>query len=109
VFIHGVTSLSALGNIIPAVSESATRMALRFAWQAGCALYACYGAGTAVAEEIEIAHHEERRRILADRAVAHGDEHVIKFTEACLRRNALSPSPTYVSAVHSALSLLPPR
>ena len=107
VFIHGVTSLSALGNIIPAVSETTARTALHFAWQAGCALYACYGTGAAVAEDI--AQDGERKRILVDRAVAHGDEHVIKFTEACLRRNALSPSPAYVAAVDSALSLLPPR
>jgi hypothetical protein len=107
VFIHGVTSLSALGNIIPAVSETTARTALRFAWQSGCALYACYGSGVCMAEEI--AHRAEDKRIFVDRAVAHGDEHVIKFTEACLQRYSLSPSPAYVSAIYSALSLLPPR
>src|SRR5437667_3206376 len=43
VFIHGVTSLAALGGIIPYVGETAARSALRYAWQAGCALYACFG------------------------------------------------------------------
>ena len=107
VFIHGVTSLSALANIIPAVSQTTARAALRYSWQSGCALYACFGGGTAMAEEIE--HREEDERRLVDRAVAHGDEHVIKFTEACLRRHALGPSPVYVSAVDSALTMLPPR
>lgn len=107
VFIHGVTSLSALGNIIPAVNETTARAALRYAWQSGCALYACFGSGTAIAEQIE--YRTEDERTMVDRALAHGDEHVIKFTEACLRRHLLGPSPAYVSAIGSALCLLPLR
>jgi len=106
VFIHGVTSLSALGNIIPAVSEITARAALPYAWQSGCALYACFGGGTAVTEEIE--HWEGNARRLVDRALANGDEHVIKFTEACLHRHSLGPSPAYFAAVDSAIRILSP-
>jgi hypothetical protein len=107
VFIHGVTSLSALGNIIPAVSEITARAALPYAWHSACALYACFGGGTAMAEEI--AHREGDDARLVDQALANGDEHLIKFTEACLHRHFLGPSPAYFAAVDSALGTLPPR
>ena len=107
VFIHGVTSLAALGSIIPEVSDRTARAGLRYAWQSGCGLYACFGGSTAVAQDIETREHDEDD--LVDRALANGDEHVIKFTEACLRRYALGPSPAYFSAVDSALAIMPSR
>ncbi|MFG2181974.1 hypothetical protein ACGFLS_25110 [Streptomyces abikoensis] len=39
---------------------------------------------------------------LAARAAEHGDEHVIKFTEACLREHALRPDPRYLAAAYAA-------
>ena len=107
VFIHGVTSLAALGSIIPEVSDRTARAGLRYAWQSACGLYACFGGNMAVAQDIEKREHEEDD--LVDRALANGDEHVIKFTEACLRRHALGPSPAYFAAVDSALTIIQPR
>jgi Questin oxidase-like len=107
VFIHGVTSLAALGNIVQQVSDSTARQALRYAWQTGCGLYACFGDTIAIAREIE--PQDQDADSLIDRAVANGDEHVIKFTEACLRRCAISPSPAYLAAVDSALARIPSR
>src|SRR5271166_5672766 len=78
-FIHGVTSPAALGNIAPQISDRTARTALRYAWQSGCGLYACFGGGTAMAEGIEPRQEDEDK--LVDLAIAHGDEHVIKFTE----------------------------
>jgi hypothetical protein len=106
-FIHGVTSPAALGNIAPQVSDRTTRAALRYAWQSGCALYACFGGDSAMAENIE--PREENEDELIDRAIAHGDEHVIKFTEACLRRHALRPSPVYFAAVDHVRGMIPRR
>ena len=40
---------------------------------------------------------------LAERAVAHGDEHAIKLAEACLARNEVRPDPAYLAAIESAL------
>ena len=90
-FIHGVTSHAALGNIAPYDSDASARSALRYAWQTGCALYACYGSGTAK----PTLGPSENRGGADHRAVANGDEHVIKFTEACLSRYAHDPSPAY--------------
>jgi hypothetical protein len=107
VFIHGVTSLAALANIVPEVSDRTARAGLRYAWQSGCGLYACFGGGTAMARDIEA--HEEEEDDVIDRALANGDEHVIKFTEACLRRHSLGPSPAYFSAIDNVLHTIPSR
>lgn len=95
-FIHGVTSHAALGHVAAQVSDATARATLRYAWQTGCGLYACFGGATATADHVEPCDAEEDD--LVDRAVANGDEHVIKFTEACLSRHALSPSPAYPAA-----------
>jgi hypothetical protein len=106
VFIHGVTSLAALGSIIPYISGTTAGSALRFAWQSGCALYACFGT-SAMAEDI--GRCTQNAETLVDRAVSNGDEHVIKFTEACLRRDGLAPSPAYRAAVDRTLSTIQRR
>jgi hypothetical protein len=106
-FIHGVTSPAALGNIAPEISEQTARAALRYAWQSGCALYACFGGETAMAEDIEPRKADADE--LVERAIAHGDEHVIKFTEACLRRHTLSPLPVYIAAADHVIGMIPRR
>ncbi|HYU11035.1 MAG TPA: hypothetical protein VEK82_00560 [Stellaceae bacterium] len=103
-FVHGVTSLAALGHIAPHVGDTAARSLLRYGWQTGCGLYACYGGVTAFAEDIAPAGEDPDS--LIERALANGDEHVIKFTEACLARHALAPSPAYPAAVAQVLTLI---
>ncbi|MBV8573921.1 MAG: DUF4243 domain-containing protein [Acetobacteraceae bacterium] len=103
VFVHGVTSLTALGGMIPYISETTVHSALRYAWQSGCALYACFGTSAMAADLEPCAQNAET---LIDRALANGDEHVIKFTDACLRRDALVPSPAYRAAVDHALGTM---
>jgi hypothetical protein len=41
--------------------------------------------------------------------VEHGDEHVIKFTEAALREHALRPDPRFAAAVLAAHDRIEPR
>ena len=104
VFIHGVTSLAALGHIAPQVGDATARRLLRYGWQAGCGLYACFGNGADGGAEI--APSDEDAPSLIDRALAHGDEHVIKFTEACLDRDARDSSPAYRAAAAHVLSAI---
>ena len=106
VFIHGITSATALGHLLPHLSEANRRAALRFAWQAGAALYAAFGARPEPARDVE--PPRDSLETLAARAVEHGDEHAIKLTEACLARNAIRPDPAYLAAIESSLHLLPP-
>jgi len=106
-FIHGVTSPAALGNIAPLVGDRTARAALRYAWQSGCGLYACFGGETAMARDVVPPEADEDE--LVERAIAHGDEHVIKFTEACLHRHRLDPSPIYLAAVDHVRGMIPQR
>ena len=104
VFIHGVTSAAALRNMIPYLGAQTARDAARFAWQAGCALYATFGRTPAPASEIE--PPRESNDTLIDMAIANGDEHAIKFTEACIREDAINPSPAYLAAARHAIDML---
>ncbi len=106
-FIHGVTSPAAVGNIAPQVSDRTARVAVRYAWQSGCALYACFGGDKAMLGDLDPGEVDEDE--LVDRAVAHVDEHVIKFTEACLHRHAVAPSPVYLAAVDHVRGMIPQR
>ena len=107
VFIHGVTSLAALSNIAPEVSEATTRAMLRYAWQTGCALYSCFGNETALDQAISVQEREDSL-VIAD-AIANGDEHVIKFTEACVSRHAVDSSPAHYAAIDLARRMIPQR
>ena len=40
----------------------------------------------------------------AHRAVASGDEHAIKFREACLREHRISGDPAFIAAVRDAVN-----
>ena len=106
VFIHGITSATALGHLLPHLSPANRRAGMRFAWQAGAALYAAFGTRPEPALEVE--PPRDSAETLAERAVAHGDEHAIKLAEACLARNEIRPDPAYLAAIESALRLLPP-
>jgi hypothetical protein len=106
VFIHGVTSIAALGNLLPHLQDATARTALRYAWQSSCALYSAFGAQPAPAGDIESPRVDGEE--LVEQAVAHGDEHAIKFTEACLHHHALRGSPAYLAAARHALDVLPP-
>jgi hypothetical protein len=105
VFIHGVTSIAALGHVLPHVHDVTRRAALRFAWQSSCALYATFGSRPE--PEGRIVPPGDDTQGLVDRAVAHGDEHAIKFTEACLHQHSRSPSAAYLAAARHALGILP--
>jgi len=103
VFIHGVTGATALRSLLPHLPGTTAREAIRYLWQAGCALYAAFGTAPAPRE---IEPPRESRDALVDRAIASHDEHAIKFTEACLREHDLNPSPAYLAAARHAIGML---
>ena len=59
--------------------------------QSGCAFYACFGRDTVMLKDVE--PREQDQDELVNHADAHGDEHVVEFTEARLYRHALGASP----------------
>ncbi len=104
VFIHGVTSITTIGHLLPCLSARETGRLLRFGWQASAALYAAFGrlppVDSAAAPSTSMAR-------LAKHAADHGDEHVIKFTEACLWNHARRPSSAFLAAAEHAQQMLP--
>ena len=104
-FIHGVTGPSAVRLLLPHVAAPVQASLVRYAWQAAAGFYAALGrppATPAASDKLPSADD------LTDRAVANGDEHAIKFTEACLREHALLPRPVFLEAARDATARLRP-
>ena len=102
-FVHAVTGPSAARLLLPHADEAGARALMRYAWQAAAALYVAMGdRGSEPLPEADPLD----AATLVDRAVANGDEHAIKLTEACLREDALGPRPVYRQAAQDALSRL---
>ena len=100
-YIHAVTGPSAIRLLLPHLDANARSALLRYGWQGASALYAASGGkwtGPLAAPASKISRDD-----LVDQAVATGDEHAIKFTEACLREYALNPKPVYLGAARAAV------
>jgi hypothetical protein len=102
-FIHAVTGPSAIRLLLPHLDAASHPMLLRYAWQAAAGLYAALGRPSPAAPA---AMASPAADALVDRAVATGDEHAIKFTEACLREHAVRPQPIYLAAAADAVERL---
>jgi hypothetical protein len=103
-FIHAVTACASLRALGAFLDAQTTRAALRYAWQTGAALYSVYGTHKPGFEDVA-APEETPFRLIA-LAVDTGDDHAIKFTEACLREYALHPNPVYLAAARHAIEIL---
>src|ERR1700723_372900 len=103
VFVHSVTAVHALGNLAPHVGEATACSLARYAWQAGCGLYAAFG--TAPPKDA-VEPGDDDAQALVDQAIANGDEHVVKFTEASIARLKIAPSPVYLAAIRHALGIV---
>jgi Questin oxidase-like len=93
-FIHAVTAPSAIRLMLPSLSDEAKHGILRYGWQLAAGIYSAFGE-TLIKTKAEA---NESKEDLIDRAVSNGDEHAIKFTEACLREYGLNPKPVYLLA-----------
>ena len=105
-FIHAVTAPSALRLIAPQLQPAAVHAALRYAWRAVAAIHAAYSdldVPRAGKIGVELDTDPISADDLIDRAVATGDEHAIKYSEACLREFALRPDPVYLTAARTAV------
>jgi hypothetical protein len=92
-YVHTVTAPSALRMIAPHVSEATARLAARYTWQACAAIHS----RGHLPRDVSMPDVAPEPADLIDRAVFSGDEHAIKFTEACLRENALRPDPAFLA------------
>lgn len=101
--VHFVTGPSAVRLLFPHVSDATRRLLLAHAWQAGAALYCVYGT---TREPGGATDAPPPRDALIAGAIATGDEHAIKFVEACLREDALRPAAVYRAAAADAIARL---
>ncbi|HKX27611.1 MAG TPA: hypothetical protein VJ302_07960, partial [Blastocatellia bacterium] len=101
--VHAVTGASAVRLLLPFVSPEAQSDLLRYSWQATAAIFAAFGR---TSEFGPFEFKEWKREDLIDRAVANGDAHAIKFTEACLREYAANPKPVYLAAAFDIVNRL---
>ncbi|GAA1893241.1 questin oxidase family protein [Streptantibioticus ferralitis] len=110
--IHGVTAPAAARLVLPHLPAELHTPTLAALWQVHVALLLAFTgdrqheeavAGTA--RETPVPAFDE----LAARALEHQDEHVIKFTEACIREHALRPDPRFAAAVLAAQQRIPRR
>jgi len=102
--LHSVTAPVAARSVLPLLPDEVARPTYDALWQVGAALYAVY-TGTATPEPLPAGPPPSADE-LADRAVATGDEHAIKLTEACLRLDAETPDPLLHHAAARASELL---
>jgi len=101
--VHTVTGATAIRSLLPFLSPTTTRRALRYGWQVAAALYSI--SGNASANRLPEAE-EIKPDDLNERAAASQDEHAIKFTEACLREYKLNPKAVYLHAARDAVGRL---
>jgi hypothetical protein len=102
--LHAVTAPVAAHSVLPLLPDDVARPTYDALWQVSAALYTVYARG-AVPEPLPAGAPPSEDE-LTDRAVATGDVHVIKLTEACLRLNADTPAPVFGHAAARAAQLL---
>ena len=103
-FLHAVTAPVAAYSALPLLPPELARPTYDALWQVAAALYSVHAGG--VTPEPLPAGPAPAPEDLADRAVATGDEHAIKLTEACARLHAHTPDPVFPHAAARASDLL---
>ncbi|MFI9024432.1 questin oxidase family protein [Streptomyces sp. NPDC053560] len=108
--LHGVTLPAAVRFVLPHLPGDMHLPTVAAVWQLHVALLLSFTGGRrgeATARETALRAGAPPFAELTARAVEHKDEHVIKFTEACLRENGLRPDPRYAAAVQAAQQRIP--
>lgn len=107
--IHCVTAATALRNLLPYLPVDFGPWAYRYVRQVSDALVTRFG--NHAPHRFEKDPNARRLTVTpidpAGRAIEHGDEHVIKLTEACLREDAIRPNPVYRKVAEAVIHRLP--
>ncbi|WP_269855483.1 questin oxidase family protein [Streptomyces sp. RPT161] len=110
--VHAVTAPAAARLVLPHLPTELHTPTLAALWQVHIALLLAFTGDRRQEEtvlrtalETDVPSFDE----LAARAVEHQDEHVLKFTEACIREHALRPDPRFGAAVLAAQQRIPRR
>lgn len=106
--VHTVTSAAALRTFLPLLPPGFGPRAYRRAWHTSASIVARLAQRPPRETDPEIAGPALSPEELADRAIEHRDDHMIKLTEACLREDRLRPDPVYRALAEAMLGRLPP-
>jgi Questin oxidase-like len=102
--VHAVTAPVAARSVLPLLPDDMARPTYDALWNVAAALYIVY-AGRVEPQPLPASAAPEPAA-LADRAVATGDAHAIKLTEACLRLHRETPDPVFLHAAAHVSELL---
>lgn len=103
--VHTVTPVAAARTLLDVVPALSTQAVYARSWQVSAALLAGFAPTPRPLTDPGDAPTDPAE--LAARAVAHGDAHVVKFTEACLREHAIRPDPIYLAAAADLQARVP--
>ncbi|OHV05161.1 questin oxidase family protein [Mycobacterium talmoniae] len=108
--VHGVTAPAAIRLVLPYLPDALRLPTVAAMWQSHLAMLLTF-TGSAAGEDdvIRRAADVDAPPVaeLIGRALDHGDEHVIKFTEAALREHALRPDARFLPAILAAQQRIP--
>ncbi|MCA6091262.1 questin oxidase family protein [Streptomyces sp. SCA3-4] len=109
--VHGVTAPAAVRLVLPHLPDALHVPTLARLWQVQATFLLTFTVDRR--DEDTTAWRSEIPDLppigeLGARAAEHGDEHVIKLAEACLREYALKPDPRYPAAAYAALRRITP-
>lgn len=102
-YIHAVTAPVAVTSILSELPRPLWGPTYAALWQVCAAIHSGYALGTTVSP---LVHSPEDPADLAERAVANGDEHAIKLTEACLRSFDATADPVFLRTAELGLTLV---
>ncbi|MFS4093033.1 questin oxidase family protein [Streptomyces sp. AF1A] len=106
--VHALTAPAALRFLLPHLPEAHHRNAFAAVWQLSAVIVAAFDHPSTRIPLPDVGTTPLAPEELAGRAAEHGDEHVIKMTEACIRENARHPVPYYLHAAGAALERIEP-
>lgn len=107
--VHSITAPRSMRDLLPYLPPESGPRAYRLLWRVSAWVVARLAPPLASGAESDAPRAEASMTIeeLAERAIAHGDEHVIKLTEACLCEDWLRPDPVYRVLAEAMLRRLP--
>ena len=105
-FIHGVTGPRAVRLLLDYVDERTVDELLVRAWQAAAGIYSVYGEPGALSTYAR--DDQPDPEDIVEQAIRTGDEHAIKFVEACLDEHRRNPAPLFLAAAADAAARLMP-
>jgi hypothetical protein len=106
--VHTVTAPAAMRVLLDYLPDEEHVRAFVAMWQVDAALLASFAQQRPEETAVEAAEPRCDKAELVARAVEHGEQHVLKLTEACLREHALRPDPRYLLLAERLMEKVPP-